>query len=365
MDNTVESVRQRIRVKPLPDRPYIPTVTVVVSCYNYAHYLPQAVQSCIEQEDVLVDVIIVDDASTDSSLAVAKSLESTHANVSVLAHHQNAGMVKTFNDGARAAQGEFLVRLDADDLLTPGSLARATLVAQNYPSVGLVYGHPVHFSNDVPPESQETPSAWTIWPGLTWLRDRCRSGQNVITSPEALMRRSVVEEIGYQAALRHTPDMEFWFRLSAFSDVAYIHGADQAWHREHPGSMSAQEVSGVIDLGERLEAFEALFHGVAGSLPGSAGLLAEARGALVSEALYTAALEFDRGLPHPELVTAYREFAKAAEPGIEGSKEWARLEARLNSRTPNPRQVISLARRLRGRLRSELNWYRWHRNGVF
>lgn len=179
------------------------------------------------------------------------------------------------------------------------------------------------------------------------------------------MRRSVVEEIGYQAPLRHTPDMEFWFRLSAFSDVAYIHGADQAWHREHLGSMSAQEVNGVLDLGERLEAFEALFGGVAGSIPGSAGLLSEARRALVSEALYTAALEVDRGLPHPELVTAYREFAKAAEPGIEGSKEWARLTARLNSNSANPRQVISLARRVRGRLRSELNWYRWHRNGVF
>jgi hypothetical protein len=129
--------------------------------------------------------------------------------------------------------------------------------------------------------------------------------------------------------------------------------------------MSAQEVDGVIDLGERLEAFEVLFHGGAGNVPGTAGLLSEARRTLVSEALYTAALELDRGLPYPELVTAYREFARSAEPGIEGSNEWARLTARLNSQTANPRRVSALARRIRGRLRSELNWYQWRRNGVF
>lgn len=366
MEVVAEHINQRIRVRPKFERPSPATVTVVISCYNYAHFLPQAVQSCIGQEDVLVDVIIVDDASTDTSLAVATALAETHANISVLAHSQNKGMVETFNDGARAATGEFLVRLDADDLLTPGSLARATLVAQAYPSVGLVYGHPIHFSTEVPPEPQRRPTAWTIWPGLTWLQDRCRTAQNVITSPEALMRRSVVEKIGYQAALRHTPDMEFWFRLSAFSDVAYIHGADQAWHRDHPGSMSAKEVDGVIDLVERLEAFEALFHGAAASVPGTAGFLPAAKRALVGEALYTAALEVDRGLPHPELVHAYREFAKSVQPGIEGSSEWTRLNVRLaDSRAAIPRRLASVARRLHGRLRSELNWYRWRRNGVF
>ena len=64
-------------------------------------------------------------------------------------------MVATFNDGAKTATGEFLVRLDADDLLTPGSLARATQLARAYPSVGLVYGHPIHFSTESLPESRK------------------------------------------------------------------------------------------------------------------------------------------------------------------------------------------------------------------
>jgi glycosyltransferase involved in cell wall biosynthesis len=365
MENTVQRVDRRIRVKPLvvPDRPA--SVTVVVPCYNYANFLPQAVQSCLSQKEVQVDVIIVDDASTDSSLSVAKDLAATNVNVSVLAHDRNRGMVETFNDGAKIASGEFLVRLDADDLLTPGSLARATALARAYPSVGLVYGHPIHFSTNSLPEPRVQASAWTIWPGRDWLRDRCRSGQNVITSPEVLMRRSVVEHIGYQAPLRHTPDMEFWFRISAFADVAYVHGADQAWHRDHPNSMSAKEVDGRVDLAERFEVFETLFEGAAGEIPGADVLFRHARSALVNEALYTAGLELDRGLPDPSLFAAYLGFAKDIDPGIDGSSVWEALSRRANNPTATGASLLPRLRRIRGRIRTNVNWRKWHRNGVF
>ena len=74
------------------------------------------------------------------------------------------------------------------------------------------------------------------------------------------MRRSVVDKIGGQKHLTHTHDLEMWLRMSAFCDVAYIHGADQAWHREHAQSLSAQ-YNGIRDLTERRDAFDALFVG--------------------------------------------------------------------------------------------------------
>ena len=203
-----------------------PSVSIVIPCYNYARYLPDAVGSVLSQSGVAVDVIIVDDSSTDHSLAVAYGLSTSEPRVQVVAHSTNAGPVQTFNDGLARARGEFLVRLDADDLLTPGSLARSVAVMRQYPSVGLVYGHPLHFSGLELPSARTKPTRWTIWPGRQWLRDRCRDGWNVITSPEVLMRSSVVERVGGQKYLDHTHDMEMWLRLSAYSDVAYIHGAD-------------------------------------------------------------------------------------------------------------------------------------------
>ncbi|MGN6549908.1 MAG: glycosyltransferase family 2 protein, partial [Pararhizobium sp.] len=104
------------------------TVTVVIPCYNYARYLPDSVGSALTQEGADVDVVVVDDRSTDDSVAVARAFARADPRVTVVEHAVNAGPVKTFNDGLALARGEFLVRLDADDLLTPGSIARSLAV---------------------------------------------------------------------------------------------------------------------------------------------------------------------------------------------------------------------------------------------
>ena len=329
------TVGNKIRTRPQTVAGAPATVTVVISCYNYGRFLREAVLSAVNQDDVAVDVIIVDDASTDDSLEVARKLSCAHDNVKVLAHETNRGVVETFNDGAKSAKGEFLVRLDADDLLTPGSLSRSVRVARAYPSVGLVYGHPIHFQDGVFPRPRLRSSAWTIWPGREWLLDRCRNGVNVITSPEVLMRRSVLERIGYQAPLKHTHDMELWFRFSAFADVAYIHGADQAWHREHGESLSAREVDALVDLQERREAFYVLFAGPAGTVAEAGNLRRRATQTLVKEALETARQELDRGAGQSPLYQATLELARELDSAVVHSPAWGRL-ARRTDKTARP-----------------------------
>lgn len=355
-----------LKVKPLKQRGYTPKVSVVISCYNYGRFLPQSVQSCLSQQNVMVEVIIVDDASTDNSRDVAVELSRVHDNVFFIGHSTNTGPVEAFNDGARIATGEFLVRLDADDLLTPGSLARSTLVAQSFPSVGLVYGHPLHFASLPLPRPRLQANAWTIWPGREWLADRCRSGKNVITSPEVLMRRSVVVQVGYLSPLAHTHDMELWLRLSAFSDVAYIHGADQAWHREHNQSLSAMYVDELVDFGERIDAFKVLFSGPAGGLPDAPQLRETVRRTFAGEALWTARHELARGSRYAAQCKEWLILAEQLDPQVKECPLWGRLHrtTRLPS-TPSWMNIPSLALRLQGRIKSELSWHRWHRNGVF
>jgi len=367
MGHTATSINHKLRTAPIPARqPDQATVTVVIPCYNYSQYLKQAVESCLKQDAVAVDVIIVDDASTDDSLQVAQQLSRDHSNITVLSHSSNKGMVDTFNDGARTATGEFLVRLDADDLLTPGSLSRATDLARAYPSVGLIYGHPVHFSSNQPPKFRENASSWTIWPGLEWLTERCRFPHNVITSPEVLLRRSVVEQVGYQAPLRHTPDMEMWFRMSGFADVAYIHGADQAWHRDHPDSMSANEVDELVDMRERLEAFEVLFAGPVGAIPQAALLKETAAQSFLVEALDAAGHELDRGAGATELFNFCIGLVEELGPSTAQCETLRKLKARAQTDASLPwARPAALWRRALGRAKSEMRVAHWHRNGVY
>jgi glycosyltransferase involved in cell wall biosynthesis len=216
------------------------------------------VGSALAQDEVDPQVIIVDDASTDDSAEVAARFARSDQRVSVVRHLANTGHVQAFNDGLEVATGEFIVRLDADDLLTPGSLARAVALFDAFPKVGLVYGHPVHFTDAVPPGARSTVRRWRVWRGEDWVAYRCARGVNCITTPEAMIRASVVYSIGgLNTALHFAQDMEMWLRAASVSDVGWIDGADQALHRDHPGSMSATNGSGqLLDLQERAKVFD-------------------------------------------------------------------------------------------------------------
>jgi glycosyltransferase involved in cell wall biosynthesis len=359
------SITRQISVQPQTVKDPMPTVSVVIPCYNYARYLPAAVNSALSQLGVSVNVIVVDDKSSDNSLAVARALAKRDSRVSVIAHEANGGPVQTFNDGLAQASGEYLVRLDADDMLTPGALFRAVQVMRSYPSVGLVYGHPLHFSAEPPPPSRTTPTRWTLWPGLEWLAARCRIGTNVITSPEVVMRRKVIDRVGGQKDLAHTHDMEMWLRIAAFSDVAYIHGVDQAWHRDHPNSLSATKVDTLKDLFERRACFDVLFSGIAGSLPQADSLHRMAMKAIATDAVELASRQYDREKADLELVDVYIEIADELVPNIERVRGWAGLQRRMamGSRKSHRYPPFVAHRILRG-LMGRYRRHRWHRTGV-
>ncbi|SFN98881.1 Glycosyl transferase family 2 [Geodermatophilus obscurus] len=361
------AVRVLARVAPAPIDPTAPAprVTVVVPCFDYAGYLPVAVRSALAQTGVRVDVVVVDDASTDDSLAVARALAADDDRVTVLAHSTNQGPVATFNDGLARVTGDYLVRLDADDALTPGSLARAVALAERFPSVGMVYGRPVHFSGPVLPPARTDVRSWVVWSGASWLEHRCRRGVNCITSPEVLMRTSVVRDVGGQRDLAHAHDMEMWLRLARAADVARLDGPDQAWHREHEASLSAREVDGLTDLHERALAFATLFGDGRGDPVESQRLHGLARRALAREALLGACQGYVRGWADDASTRPLLDFAHAMVDDVDDLPEAARLRASRRAGARRARYVPRLVapavltlvdRRLRARA--------WQRTGL-
>ncbi|MFS0866260.1 glycosyltransferase family 2 protein [Microbacterium sp. 179-B 1A2 NHS] len=352
---------RRLPAVPLPRRPF---VSVVIPCYNYEDYVAGAVESALSQGGVDVEVIVVDDRSTDGSATVVGAIADQDDRVRLIRHTENRGAVDTFNHGLARVRGEYLVRLDADDLLTPGSLRRSTALAEAHPSVGLVYGHPLHFTGTELPRPRLRARTWTVWPGSTWLEDRCRTGVNVITSPEVLMRRSVVDEVGGQRDLAHTHDMEMWLRIACVSDVGYVAGADQAWHREHARSLSQSLDPRFGDLEDRRDAFATLFAWSADRVPATPALRILAARALADEALRAIVHMSDRGRSDADLVRRYRAFAEETDPGGRTLPHAAAasLALRRGSRRPAPWQTARAGLR---RIDRDLQYARWHRTGVF
>jgi hypothetical protein len=308
-----------------------PRVSVVIPCYNYGHYLPACLKSVLDQPGVEVEAIVVDDASPDGSGEVAEQLGAADPRVRVIRHPLNKGHISTYNDGLEAARGDYLVLLSADDLLAPGSLARAAALLEANPSVGFVYGRAVQFSGQPPTEDAGSVRSWTIWEGRDWLRMRWRTGRNCIWSPEVMMRANVQREIGgYRADLPHSADMEMWMRAAATSDVGHIDGPDQAYYRVHTNNMHRTSFDGarargaLVDLQQRHRTFEQL----APLAPSQTDIEAAQR-ALAIEALTVAIRSISWSQPDPPLVRELADFAVDVDPDAPRLRQWAPVQQLL------------------------------------
>lgn len=307
-----------------------PRVSVVVPCYNYGRFLRQSVESVLAQADVDVDVLIVDDASTDETPEVVAALAGADPRVDVIRHSQNMGHIATFNEGLFTVQGEYVVKLDADDMLPPGALARATRLLDQHPSVGFVYGRPAHFAGACPPAPRTSVRSWTVWSGREWIETRCRRGFNCISNPEVVMRASVLHDVGlHRPELPHTFDLEMWLRLAAVSEVGRVNGSDQGWYRVHPDSFQRTIHAGpIIDLEGRRDAFAWAFAGPAGLLPDAARLDETARRVIAGQALDRACRAYDRGRTGEVPVDALVAFACELWPEAHQLRQWKALERR-------------------------------------
>jgi hypothetical protein len=343
-----------------------PTVSIVVPCYRYGHHLPGAVASALGQPGVDVDVIVVDDASPDDSAAVGAALARSDPRVRFVEHSTNQGHIATYNDGLALATGDYVVLLSADDLLTPGSLARATALLEAHPTVGFAYGHPREFA-DSPPAAGTTVRDWTIWSGHDWLARRCRSGRNCIFCPEVVMRRSVQEAIGgYNPALPHSGDLEMWLRAAVVADVGRVNGADQGYYRIHDQSMQRTIYAGVLrDLEERRAAFASVLLDPRLGVRDGAALYARACRSLALAALDRVAWAYDHGATDDEPVAEYVAFAAEVDPGVVGSARWRVVQHRRERGPERCQRGLAVRGRLVTRdLGERIRWRRWRRSGV-
>lgn len=247
--------------------------SVVIPCYNYARYLEASVGSIRGNGDLAVEIIIVDDCSTDDSLAVANRLAAADSRIRVVPNEKNLGHIATYNKGLALATGDYVILLSADDLLAEGALARAARLLAAEPSVGLVYGRTIDFRGNPPPVSTSDRPDWYVWNGHDWLTARCKAGYNVVPTPSVVMRTSVLRRIGgYRPELPHAGDFEMWLRTAAVSDIAFV-AEVQAYYRLHDINMHKRDFDSgtsrgeLIDLGQRWDSFRLMFDAMAPDLP--------------------------------------------------------------------------------------------------
>lgn len=306
-------------------------VSIVIPCFNYARFLGAAIDSALAQPGVDLEVIVADNWSTDGSVDLARRRAATDDRIRVTTQPYNKPYLQNYNEALASTTGEFVTVLDADDLLSPGSITRSVALLQACGDLAFVYGYCRPFEG-VPPEPRLGRTRWTVWDGTEWLGRFMRMGRNVILSPEVLLRRSILEAAGgFDTGFPTGADMLLWLRCAALGGVGRIDGPDQALYRIHESNMHYEESAGQLldDLRSRVHVFEHFLEHDAPPLPEIDRWRADYRRALAGYAMRNAHEAFDRGTEAERRVGAESAaLAKECLPGIVNQRRWKRLMRR-------------------------------------
>ena len=195
-----------------------PAISVVLPVYDGERYVAEAVESILVQTFRDFELLIVDDGSKDGSLEILRDYAGRDPRVR-LTSRPNAGLVPTLNEMLARARGEFIARMDADDVALPERFARELAYLRTHPEC-LAVGSAVDWidpegellKRHVPPLGHDEIDAAHL-----------RSREAEICHPSVLVRASAFERVGlYDAALDGAEDLDLWLRMAEVGKLANL-----------------------------------------------------------------------------------------------------------------------------------------------
>lgn len=214
-----------------------PQVTIVVPCYNYAHYLPATLQSIAAQDVDRWECIIVDDGSTDNTFDVGQEWAQRDARFIYL-RQNNAGLAAARNVGIRSARGKYIQFIDADDLIEPGKISRQIRLIESLSENALVYSSFQYLDDSMAtfdPDPNSLVAKRTIIRSLIFDWER---GFSIPIHTFLFKAVQLANAGGFTEGLPTHEDIDLHIRL-AINDVEFVHHAEKlALYRIHSSSMA-------------------------------------------------------------------------------------------------------------------------------
>ena len=203
-------------------------VTVICLCYNQEKYVVESLFSAVHHDYPYVEVIVVDDFSTDNSREVIQKWIVGYPEIQFIANETNLGSTKSFNKALQLAKGDFIIDLACDDILRPNCVSLQLKAFQESPfkNLGIVYGNAElinekgdfyfnYFPVDSNKKTIEKRTTGDIYLSVI-------SGGNSICSVSSLVKKSVFDALnGYDENLAYE-DLDLWIRASRIYEFDYI-----------------------------------------------------------------------------------------------------------------------------------------------
>lgn len=209
-----------------------PLVSVIIPCYEQARFVTAAVESVLSQTYPQVEIIVVDDGSTDDPQA---ALAAHNASIQFI-RQENRGLAAARNAGFHRAHGDYLFFLDSDDQLLPDALARHVTLLESHPDYALTYSAWQQVSED------DREVYGIVRPNISGhCLEPLLLRRFFFFASSALVRRGCLEQVGlFDEAILWGEDADLWTRL-AYAGFAFGYLDDPLTrYRVHARSMTAQ-----------------------------------------------------------------------------------------------------------------------------
>ena len=192
-----------------------PRVSVVMPVFNGGRYLAAAVESVLAQTLDDLELVVVDDGSTDSSRRIVERLRDGDARVRLIVHELNLGRAQAANSAWQAARAPYVARLDADDLALPDRLALQVAYLDEHPAVAAVGGAAVTIDGNGRRGSLMRFPTGSAAIAATLPRHNCLAHSTVT------IRRTALEGVGGYR-IEPLEDYDLWLRLAEQHDLANL-----------------------------------------------------------------------------------------------------------------------------------------------
>ncbi|MDH3376911.1 MAG: glycosyltransferase family 2 protein [Gammaproteobacteria bacterium] len=231
-------------------------VTTIIPVFNRSALLKDAVESVVQQNYRPIEIIIVDDGSTDDSLKQARALQKDHPEITAIIRQNNAGPGTAREKGRQQARGEFIQYLDSDDLLLPDKFKRQVDGLKTNPNCGVSYGKTCFANGFDPPDfvplKRTGSKVATMFPAF--LQSRWWS------TSTPMYRKSITDRAGPWTSLRNEEDWEYDCRIG--SQQIALHYCDDfvSVKRQFPDGLSRNGDSDPRKLRDRTAAHKLIYN---------------------------------------------------------------------------------------------------------
>lgn len=202
-------------------------LSVIIPNYNHAKYLPEALHAILSQTHQPIEVLVVDDASTDESCKVVREFQKKYDHLSLLRFDENSGSpIEPIKKGLAKVQGEYVALCASDDIIQPHFFQDAMEMIRQNPQVGICFGDFCTFK-DVKPYQMEHLSLFRMVKPQVFTPDElveiCRKSPFYIPSQTTIYKKELVLKYGsYNPKLESLADYYLNCQIAFQNPVAYI-----------------------------------------------------------------------------------------------------------------------------------------------